>query len=178
MRQIRRGWRDIGRSRVAFEKILRSLVIRICAHGPEEIPEASPLAASGLDHAIPRQHRHTLLRRRRRCRRAWRVAASLVMHQHAGCRFRDDAGLRGSRTHFVAGSPSKQGRETTAVSSGRRRRRGRRCRRLRRWRSPAGQREVRRIICGHTDRTDPIARSIFPLLFFYVTILARQWSAP
>lgn len=123
-------------------------MVRICAHRPEEVPEASPLATSGLHRAVLRQHRRALLRRRGRARR---VAAALVVRQATGCGFREgDSTLRGCAAHPVVGpSPEQRGEATAVVAPGRRRRR--RCRRRRR--RLAGQREVRRIICEHADRT-------------------------
>lgn len=143
MGQIWRWRRNVWRSRISFEELLSSFVIRIRAHGSKEIPKASPLV--GVNRAISRQHRNSLLGTRH-------IAAIFVMH--AGRGFRDDdATLRGNRAHLVAGSPAKKGGQAATVTSGWRRGCQRR-RRLRR-RCLAGQREVRRIICKHADRTDP-----------------------
>lgn len=115
MGQIRRWRCNVGRSRISFEELLSPLVIRVRAHRSKEIPEASPLA--GVNRAISRQHRGSLLRR---CRRARHIAAIFVMH--AGRGFRDDdAALRGSRTHLIAGFPAKKGGQAATVTSGRRR---------------------------------------------------------
>lgn len=101
VRQIRRRWRDVRRPWVASQELLRLLVIRVRAHGPEEIPEASSLA--GMDRAVSRQHRHPLL--------GWRRRATLVLQ--VGRRFRNDDTTLG-RAHLAASSPPKQGGKAVA----------------------------------------------------------------
>lgn len=103
-------------------------MIRVRAHGPEEVSEAPSLAASRLHHPVLRQHRRALLRRRGRARR---VATTLVVRQNTGRGFHEDSTLRGCGAHPVVGSPLEQRDETAAMAPGRGRRRFRRCRRRR-----------------------------------------------
>lgn len=149
MRQIWRRRRDVGRPRVALEKLLGPLMIHIRAHRPEEVPEASSLATSRLHQAVLRQHRCTFLRRRGRTRR---VAATLVMLHQAARRGFHTLGRRAG--HPVVGSPSEQRGEAHVAP----RRRCPRRRRRRRRRRLAGQREVRRIICEHADQTVAVCK--------------------